>query len=518
MAKGGDGHRARLRQRFLAAGARAFLDHEILEMLLAQVVPRGDTKGLAHKLIAATGGAAPAAGARRPGLGLGVAAVLADPLLLLESGAVPGFGPGMAAHLAAVREAARRLAEIGESDRPLLGSWNAVGSYCRRRFHDVPVPGLYMLLLDYRHRLLAEPLDFDPAEAPAAIAHATVRAALRHAASGLIVVRLAPAEGLGERPADHALARRLCDAGAPVSVLMHDFLVVAGDEFLSLRSMGVLEVGALYDAGPADLTDDGWYASPETHLAALQAAAMDGNAATLSDGELLSLLLRRVVSDACRDPLAEALLARFGNLGRVLAAPVDEAMHVLERRPAAERPANVEMAAVHLGIVGEACQRYLRGQILSVPLLDDAGALVRYCRAALAYTEVEHLHALFLDGERRLLWDELLSRGTVNTAPVHPREIAGRALRLGASAVVLVHNHPTGDPQPSQADVSMTLQIAQACRAVGVEVPDHLVVAESGHVSLAATGRMPSLVADLGAVPAAAEPGPRRRHRRARRG
>jgi|GEM_PF-73228 len=514
MAKGGDGHRSRLRQRFLAAGARAFLDHEIVEMLLAQVVPRGDTKALAYALIAgAGGGAAVRGGARRPGFGQGVGAVLADPLLLQQTGRVAGFGPGMAGHLAAVREAARRLAETGESDQPVLGSWNAVGTYCRRQFRDAPVPALHILLLDYRHRLLVAPLAFAPEEPADAVARATVAAALRHAASGLIVVRLAPPDRLGEHPQDQALARRLRDGGAPVSVLLHDFIVVAGDEFLSLRSMGMLEVAALYDAAEADISHGGLYAGPETRLAALQQAAVQGEAAGLDDAELLALLLRRAVADAARGGLAEALLARFGNLGRVLSAPVDELMHVLANRPEPERPENPELTAVHLGVLGEACQRQLRGQLLTLPPLDNTAALVRYCRAALAYAEVEHLHALFLDGKQRLLWDEVLSRGTVNTAPVHPREIAGRALRLRADAIVLVHNHPTGDPQPSQADIAMTQQIDQACRVVGVEVLDHLVVAESGHVSLAEAGKMPRLLADMTAFPDAAEPVPQVRRR-----
>jgi len=110
----------------------------------------------------------------------------------------------------------------------------------------------------------------------------------------------------------------------------------------------------------------------------------------------------------------------------------------------------------------------------------------------------------------------VLSRGTVNTAPVHPREIASRALRLGAAGIVLVHNHPTGDPEPSQADVSMTLQIDQACRTVGVAVLDHLIVAETGHVSLAEAGKMPRVLDDMATFRPSAIPAPARRGRRRR--
>jgi DNA repair protein RadC len=282
-------------------------------MLLAQVLPRGDTKALAYAAIDGSGGSPLAGGGRRPELGRGVAAVLGDPLLLLESGVVAGFGPGMAAHFAAVREAAQRVAEAAESDQPVLGSWNAVGAFCRRRFGKVRDPALFMLLLDYRHRLLAEPMTFDPTGEPAAIARATVTMALRYAASGVIVVRLAPAGNFGETPGDQALARQLRDAGAPVAVLMHDYLVVLGEEFLSLRSMGLLEIAALYDAGEADDSDGGWYVVPESRLATLQETVLDGEASRLRDGELLSLLLRRACADDVRGGLADGLIAGSGS-------------------------------------------------------------------------------------------------------------------------------------------------------------------------------------------------------------
>lgn len=479
-------------------------------MLLAHVVPRGDTKGLAYALIAAAGAGSGAAG-RRPELGQGVAPVLHDPLLLQVHAGVQGFGPGMAAHLAGTRAAALRLAETEQSDAPVLGSWNAVGAFCRRQFRTAVAPALHVLLLDYRHRLLAAPLAFDADAVADTVVRQTVEAALRHAASGLIVVRLTAPNRLEESRMDTALARALRDAGAPVSVLLHDFIVVAGDEFLSLRSMGVLEVAPAYDTGEEDSADDdagGWFAAPEERLAVLQQRVIEGTAHRLTDADLLALLLRRAVADLARAALAVDLIARFGNLGRVLSAPVDELIHFLATRPEGTRPDNAELTAVQISVIGEACQRYLRGQILRAPPLTETAALVRYCRAALAYAEVEHLHALFLAGDRRLLWDEVLSRGTVNTAPVHPREIASRALRLGAAGIVLVHNHPTGDPAPSQADVSMTLQIEQACRAVGVAVLDHLIVAETGHVSLAEAGKMPRLLEDMGAGRLSDAPGP----------
>jgi DNA repair protein RadC len=493
-----NGHRARLRQRFLVGGARAFLDHEIIEMLLAHVQPRGDTKALAHALIAAIS-APTKSGSTRPSIGAGVAAVLRDPLSVYVAKTASGFGGGMAVHMEAVREAASRIAQTSHSDAPLLGSWNAVGAYCRQQFAGFESPAIAMLLLDYRHRLLADPVLFAGEPDTAAITHTGITTALRHGASGLIVVRLSPGGQLTDTPTDHALARSVRDAGAPVSVLMHDYIIIAADTYMSLRSMGVLEVAPAYETealASADPQLDGWYAEPEGSLATLQERVAAGEVGLLPDTELLSLLLRRTTSEGARAHLPADLILRFGNLGRLLSTPIDELLYVLRTRDSAIRPDNIESAAVQLGVIGEAAQRLLRAQILDAPPLEDMPALVRYCRAALAYGEVEQLHALFLTADSRLLWDEVLSRGTVNTAPVQPREIASRGLRLGARSIVLVHNHPTGDPEPSQADISMTLQVDQACHSVGIRVVDHIVIAETGHASLAETGRMPRLAAD----------------------
>ena len=492
------GHRARLRQRFLVGGARAFLDHEIIEMLLGHVQPRGDTKALAHALIAATCPPQKTNSAR-PLLGAGVAAVMRDPLSIYASKLVSGFGGGMAVHMEAVREAASRIAQTSHSDAPLLGSWNAVGAYCRQQFTGFDQPAVALLLLDYRHRLLTDPVLFADTQDITTITHTGITTALRHGASGLIVVRLSPDGQLTDTQADHALARSIRDAGAPVSVLMHDYIIIAADNYMSLRSMGVLEVAPAYEAERVTAPDpgfNGWYAEPEGSLAALQERVAAGKVGQLPDAELLSLLLRRAASENTRAQLAADLISRFGNLGRLLSTPIDELRYVLQTRDAAIRPDNIESAAVQLAVIGEAAQRLLRAQILAAPPLEDMPALVRYCRAALAYGEVEHLHALFLAADHRLLWDEVLSRGTVNTAPVQPREIASRGLRLGAQYIVLVHNHPTGDPEPSQADVAMTLQVDQACHSVGIRVVDHIVIAETGHASLAEAGRMPRLAAD----------------------
>lgn len=467
-------------------------------MLLAQVIPRGDTKALANAVIAAEKTRQPTSQSLRPALGAGVAAALHDPLQLYANRRVKGLGGGIAVHLEAVREAAARIAQTSESDAPILANWEAVGTFCRRKFAGQLNAAIAVLLLDYRHRLIAEPRMYSAGQAANEIAQQSIVAALRHAASGLIVIRLDPEGNLTDRRSDHDLARSVRDAGAPVSVLMHDYIIVADDNFMSLRSMGVLEVAPLYDAGDSQANDHygGWYAVNGETLAALQDRVVAGEVARLRDPELMALLLRRAVDDDKRFALATRLLQRFANMGRVLAAPVDELVHELQAGAVRESSDRHEIGAIQLAVIGEAAQRYLRAHILHAPPLTNMPALMRYCRAALAYSEVEQLHALFLSKSRTLLWDEVVSRGTINAAPVQPREIASRALRLGARYVVLVHNHPTGDPSPSQADVSMTLRVDEACRVIGVKVLDHVIVAASGESSLYASGRMPRLLRD----------------------
>lgn len=490
------GHRARLRQRFLAGSPRAFLDHEVLEMLLAQVDQRRDTKPRAYALIDAFGDTGLAEG-ERPALGQKLAGVLLQPPEKLADGAVAGVGPAMALHLAAVRSAAARLAEAALMEAPLLGNWEAVVAYTNLRFAGVTAHRTHVLFLDYRHRLMREPGDYSPDMAAPEFAQEVVTAALRRAASGLIVIRYDPDRPASPRPLDFEQAGRLKTAGSVNAVSLHDFMLVSPMGHLSLRSMGLLEVAEDYVAAPVERLDpvgedaEGWFSLPGESLDALQRRAQANGVDRLAEADLLALLLRRAVGDGTRSTFAEALLAHFGSLGRVLAAPAEELADAVDMLPEEGRPDAPEVLAVHLGLIGEAAARLLRGQVLGGPLLDDLPRLVRYCRAALGYEEVEQFRVLFLDRRHRLMWDEIVARGTVNHAPVQPREVAARALRLKAAALVLVHNHPTGEAEPSRADVDMTRQIVEACGVVGVQVLDHLIVAEGGHTSLAEGGLLP---------------------------
>lgn len=493
------GHRARLRQRFLAGGPRAFLDHEVLEMLLAQVDQRRDTKPRAYGLIDAFAGEQALAEGERPKLGGKLAGVLLQPPERLGDGRVAGVGPAMALHLGAVRSAATRMAEAALMSAPVLGNWEAVVAYSNLRFGAETGHWTHVLFLDFRHRLMREPAAFAPDTPAGDFAREVVSAALRRAASGLIVIRYDPDRPASPRPLDFEQADRLKTAGAANAVTLHDFMLVSPAGHLSLRSMGLLEVSPDYVAepagGPEAVADDpaGWFAEAGESLDQLQRRAEAEGPDRLDDADLLALLLRRSVGDAARAAFAGRLLARFGSLGRVVAAPLEELADAVHDLPEEGRPDAPEVLAVHLGVIGEAAARLLRGQVLGGPLLDDLPSLVRYCRAAVGYDEVEQFRLLFLDKKHRLIWDEIAARGTVNHAPVQPREITARALRLKAAALVLVHNHPTGDAEPSRADIDMTRQIVEACGVAGVQVLDHLIVAEAGHTSLAEGGLLPGL-------------------------
>lgn len=203
------------------------------------------------------------------------------------------------------------------------------------------------------------------------------------------------------------------------------------------------------------------------------------NPEALPDYELLELLLCLAQPRSDVKPLAKALLARFGGFAEVIAAD-----------PARLRDVKGlgDTGVAALKTAEAAAVRLLREQVRDAPVLSSWDRLLDYCRAAMAYREIEQFRILFLDTRNRLIADELQQKGTVNHTPVYPREVVRRALELHATALILVHNHPSGDPSPSKADIQMTQQIRNAAHAVGVTVHDHVIVGRGGHVSFKAQG------------------------------
>ncbi|MFO1128956.1 MAG: DNA repair protein RadC [Rhodospirillales bacterium] len=215
------------------------------------------------------------------------------------------------------------------------------------------------------------------------------------------------------------------------------------------------------------------------HRRRLRERFLAGDAAALPDYELLEMLLFHAIDRVDVKPLAKALLGEFGSLGGVLAAEP-------ARLTRYDRINDRTLALFKC--VRETSRRMLREQVADRPLLSSWSALVDYCRATLADEPVERFRILFLDRKNRLIVDEEQQRGTVDHAPVYPREVLKRALELGATALILVHNHPSGDPTPSAADIDITRAIIAAAEKLKIIVHDHIVVARSGAASLRSLG------------------------------
>lgn len=200
---------------------------------------------------------------------------------------------------------------------------------------------------------------------------------------------------------------------------------------------------------------------------------------SLADYELLELLLFGAIPRRDVKPLAKQLLEQFGSLGGVVAA--DPAQ--LERRGGLG-PASIAA----LKVVGAFATRMLKEQVRDKPVLSSWAQLIDYLTLAMKYEKAEQFRLLFLDRKNQLVADEVQQRGTVDHAPVYPREVVKRALELHASALIMVHNHPSGDPAPSKADVEITRQVSKALAAVNVVLHDHLIIGRRGHNSFKSLG------------------------------
>ena len=217
------------------------------------------------------------------------------------------------------------------------------------------------------------------------------------------------------------------------------------------------------------------------HRERLRHRALKGGLEALPDYELLELYLFRTFPRGDVKPRAKALLTRFGDMAGVLGASLDELQSV----------AGIgEAAALDLKLMQEGALRQMRAGLRKRTVISSWTALLGYVRVMLASEAREQFRVLFLDKKNQLIADEQLGQGTVDHAPVYPREVMRRALELSASSIILVHNHPSGDPSPSGADVDMTKQIIEAGRTLRISVHDHLVVGRDGVASFKALGLM----------------------------
>ncbi len=215
------------------------------------------------------------------------------------------------------------------------------------------------------------------------------------------------------------------------------------------------------------------------HRKRLRDRFMEGGAAALPDYELLELLLFRAIPRMDVKPLARLLLDTFGDFNRVISA-------------SSQRLAMVkgvgEAVVIELKLVEAAAGRLMRAKVMNRPVLSSWNALLDYCQTVMAHRETEQFRILFLDRKNVLIADEEQAKGTVDHVPVYPREVVKRALELNASAIILVHNHPSGDPTPSEADISMTMQVQDAAQVLGIILHDHLIIGKSRELSFKAQG------------------------------
>jgi DNA repair protein RadC len=211
------------------------------------------------------------------------------------------------------------------------------------------------------------------------------------------------------------------------------------------------------------------------HRERLRARFLKGGSDALADYELLELVLFRAIARRDVKPLAKELLKQFGSFAEVVSAPIERLKTIKGLGDA---------AIAELKIVEAAAHQLARGQVHKRPVLSSWSSVLDYCRTAMAFADKEQLRVLFLDKRNRLIADELQQEGTVDHTPVYPREVVKRALELSATAVILVHNHPSGDPTPSQADIQMTKEIVAIAQPLGISVHDHIIVGKDGHASL----------------------------------
>jgi DNA repair protein RadC len=217
------------------------------------------------------------------------------------------------------------------------------------------------------------------------------------------------------------------------------------------------------------------------HRDRLRARFAEGGVDALADYELLELYLFRSIPRKDVKPIAKDLIAKFGSFAETIAAPIERMTEV---------KGISEKIALDLKILKAAATKLGQESILGRPVLSSWSALLDYCRSAMQFEGKEQFRVIFLDRKNRLIADEVLGRGTIDRAPVYPREIIKRALELESTALILAHNHPSGDPTPSQSDIDMTKEIVQACKAIRVSVHDHLIIGRENIASFKTLGLM----------------------------
>ncbi len=233
-----------------------------------------------------------------------------------------------------------------------------------------------------------------------------------------------------------------------------------------------LEDGFRHAASSSEATDSDHRSG---HRQRLRDRFRQGGADAMPDYELLEMVLFRVFPRGDTKPVAKRLLAQFGTFAEVVNAAPERLMEI---------EGIGERAVDEIKLIRAAALRLLRGEVMGRKVLGSWNAVIDYVKAAQAYDARESLRILFLDKKNQLIADEVQQQGTVDHTPVYVREVIRRSIELSATAIILVHNHPSGDPTPSRADIDMTRQIVEAAKPLGVAVHDHIIVGRTGHASL----------------------------------
>ena len=215
------------------------------------------------------------------------------------------------------------------------------------------------------------------------------------------------------------------------------------------------------------------------HRARLRTRLLSGGEGALADHEVVEYLLMTAIPRKDVKPLAKSLLGRFGGLAGVFNA---------DAAALAQHPGMGETSAAALKIVALAARRLARTGVQDQPVLASWQALIDYLTIDMAHLKHERVRVLYLDTKNRLISDEVLSEGSLDEAAIHPREVVKKALDLGSAAMIMVHNHPSGSPEPSRADIALTNRIAEAGRLLGIALHDHVIIGKEGHASFRAKG------------------------------
>ncbi|MGO9546042.1 MAG: RadC family protein [Rhodomicrobium sp.] len=215
------------------------------------------------------------------------------------------------------------------------------------------------------------------------------------------------------------------------------------------------------------------------HRDRLRKRFREGGAEAIPDYELMELILFRAIARRDVKPLAKEILARFGSFAEAVAASPERLMEI---------EGVTDSVVTEIKVVQAAALRTSQSQVKQRPVLAAMSTVLAYLRSAMAFEDREQFRILFLDRRNKLIADEVQTRGTIDHTPVYTREVLKRALELSASAIILAHNHPSGDPTPSKADIDMTKQIVDVSAKLGVTVHDHIILGRDGHLSMKSAG------------------------------